>query len=170
MAAAATVIGAIGTASIVGSAGKTLLIQGVTGATRGIVSGVGYLLTVSSKKQGVAELHQLMDDLDILSKLRVIEAFIGRLSGCQLDKASTLALSNVKECLEQINGEISNVNEQIKQADQMGFVSKWWYGSPDLSKYLTSIKSLDRRFHQRLSLLIQMLPPGYQTHDELNLS
>uniref|UniRef100_A0A6C0ECK3 Uncharacterized protein n=1 Tax=viral metagenome TaxID=1070528 RepID=A0A6C0ECK3_9ZZZZ len=146
-------------AGIVTTVGKDLIVQSILSTTRGISSGIAYLFTSTSQRKEVKEIKILLEKLDIEAEVKVVEAFVKKLSEDKKDSIDVIAmaLENLKNTVEKIEKELDEIKKKIEQENNTSYIGSWWYGYPDLTPNYNEIEKLSSVFKTRLDMLIKIV-------------
>jgi hypothetical protein len=136
-----------------GAVGADLIFSAVRTTSTSIIQGINYVYLTD--KTGIIAIKQILDQLDIKSKITVINTFINELSEMHnLSQSITSALVAVESVLRSIEKEITTINTIIDEHNDKWFAS---YRSLDYSKHVYLIQHYNHIFDIRIDLLMKLL-------------
>jgi hypothetical protein len=137
---------------------KELLTEGILASTKGIVGIIGNIIKPNNTHcRSTLEVHQLIKTLDTEAEVSVIEAYIQDIvETTTTNKSTHLAIHHVSTALKDIELELKIIRDKVVYYNSISWFGSWWYGSPDFSVNIASLKNKTRILQQRFSLLIKL--------------
>ena len=105
------------------------------------------------KKYNHYNLDNLIEQLDIQNKMKIIESYIKKREDNILEEHIKLSINSIINIIEKINEEIKDINTQIIEHELKWFPS---YRKPDIKNKINNLINHSLIFDKRLDLMFKI--------------
>ena len=136
------------------SVGVDIIVKSGVAAASGVGSGIKYFFTTTTTRKDVGDLKKLLDELDIDAEMKVVEAYINKITTDDENDATAISLKNLTEVIQKLHSEIDMAKRKIEEDQNITYIGSWLYSRQDITPHCKEIERLSKIFTLRFKLLL----------------